>query len=198
MVKPCRKCGSVDRKKSGRCRPCSQAYDRSYREENTEKVKEATKRWGKANPDRVIEKTRRWREANPDKVREGNRKRSARWFANNPEKANEKNRQWKKENADKVRSMSNARRARVANANGNFTAYEWRELCKQYNNRCCFPGCENTDLQPDHVIPLAKGGDNSISNIQPLCSYHNYSKGVKTNDYRCKPGFFRWLQRKLF
>ena len=45
----------------------------------------------------------------------------------------------------------------------------------------------NRVLVPDHVIPIAHGGSNDISNIQPLChgvNGCNNHKGVKHTDYR--------------
>ena len=44
MAKPCKKCGSFDRYKSGRCRPCAQTYKRS------EKGKSSEKRYLQNNP----------------------------------------------------------------------------------------------------------------------------------------------------
>jgi 5-methylcytosine-specific restriction endonuclease McrA len=45
----------------------------------------------------------------------------------------------------------------------------------------------NRVLVSDHVIPIAHGGSNDISNIQPLCHGRggcNNHKGVKHTDYR--------------
>lgn len=77
------------------------------------------------------------------------------------------------------------RRARVKATTGKFTKQEWLDLCAKYGNKCL--ACEKqTKLTPDHVIPIALGGTNDISNIQPLCLSCNISKHAKHIDYRPK------------
>jgi hypothetical protein len=40
--------------------------------------------------------------------------------------------------------------------------------------------CGSTrDLTVDHVIPLSRGGENSLENMQILCRKHNSSKGAR-------------------
>lgn len=45
------------------------------------------------------------------------------------------------------------------------------------------PGCQEcnvTDaIEIDHIIPLSKGGEDALSNMQLLCRSHNASKGDK-------------------
>lgn len=81
---------------------------------------------------------------------------------------------------------SEAHRARKRNADGSFTPKEWNELKAKYGFMClCCKKCEPTiKLEADHVIPLSVGGQNYISNIQPLCKSCNGRKHAKMIDYR--------------
>ncbi|MDM8518843.1 hypothetical protein QUF64_02255 [Anaerolineales bacterium HSG6] len=78
MIKPCKKCGGIEKYKNGRCIPCKREESRRWNKANPEKVKEQGRRWYEANP----EYHRRWREANPEKVKEYHR----RWREANPKK----------------------------------------------------------------------------------------------------------------
>jgi len=75
------------------------------------------------------------------------------------------------------------RRTRKTQAGGTFTQEEWLALCAKYNNECVRCMKQNT-LEPDHVIPVCKGGTSNIGNIQPLCMVCNRKKHDKTTDYR--------------
>lgn len=66
---------------------------------------------------------------------------------------------------------------------GSYSQEEWKELCTRYGNVCLC--CKKTKiLTADHVIPVSKGGTNTIDNIQPLCRQCNSKKGIKTIDFR--------------
>lgn len=95
----------------------------------------------------------------------------------------EYSREWAKANAARHVATVQKRRAALQNATGSFTAEEFQSLCERYNNICL--RCKQTKpLTVDHVIPISKGGSNTISNIQPLCKSCNSIKGTKTTDYR--------------
>jgi hypothetical protein len=224
MNKPCVKCGGMERDKRGYCAACERKRKREWKANNPEKCREYRRKWKASNREKTREYWRKWEANNPEKRREYERKRYAnnrekaienarkwgannrekqreyyrKWATNNPEKCREYRREWATSNPEKCRAHNHTRRARKAGNGGSFTAQEWKDLCDLYNNHCCYPGCKNTDLHADHVIPLVKGGTSDISNIQPLCAYHNLSKGTGTNDYRYKPGLKRWKQNSLF
>ena len=139
--------------------------------------KECARQWEIKNKAKRAESNRRWSQANPDKVAA-------------------KSRRWRAENPGKAKAVKHRRRARKAEAGGDFTAAEWRALCKQYDNRCACCG-KKKKLEFDHVRPISEGGTSDISNAQPLCRSCNASKGEKTTDYRTKQGIVRWVQKRL-
>lgn len=51
-------------------------------------------------------------------------------------------------------------------------------LSKKQAPECAFCGVED-DLQIDHIIPIAKGGNNALKNLQLLCGKCNRRKGAK-------------------
>lgn len=98
----------------------------------------------------------------------------------------EYNREYSRTHPERNAQNFNNRRARKQQAGGSFTSKEWLELCirYQYTCLCCKRREPEITLTVDHVIPLSKGGSNSLENIQPLCLECNLRKGTKTKDYR--------------
>jgi 5-methylcytosine-specific restriction endonuclease McrA len=58
---------------------------------------------------------------------------------------------------------------------------EWIELLQKWNWTCAYRGAHDA-LEPDHRVPLARGGSNSIENILPACSRCNQRKALLTED----------------
>ena len=135
-----------------------------------------------ANVDQQKQNYRRWYQQNREKMREYERN----YYRLRPEVAKKANRKWEVANRDKRQAIDRRRRARKQHAEGEFTNQEWQALKASYNHTCLCCGQREPEIQltPDHVIPLAKGGSNAISNIQPLCKSCNSAKGAKTTDYR--------------
>ena len=80
-------------------------------------------------------------------------------------------------------SRADVRWFRELIAQGHHTKAEFQALCEYYGGVCLCCG-RNCPLVADHVVPLDKGGSNSIGNIQPLCRSCNSRKSTKSIDYR--------------
>jgi hypothetical protein len=68
-------------------------------------------------------------------------------------------------------------RARQHNAPGSYTYTEVMHLYLAFGKCCAYCRLPIDGLpEPDHVVPLSRGGSNSISNILPSCSMCNSDK----------------------
>lgn len=214
VVKPCIKCGAVDRNKRGDCRPCHRERVREYREANRDKVRENNRKWRDANPEKFAACQRKWREANKEKSAERNRKwretnrdrdmevkrkyreankeraaqRDRKWQKANPEKVAERNRKWKQSNSEKVKAVTQNRRAKIKGSGGKLSTDIVQTLLIRQSNKCACCGADlmQTGYHLDHIMPLALGGANDDSNVQLLTPKCNLSKGAKHPDVWAK------------
>jgi 5-methylcytosine-specific restriction endonuclease McrA len=123
---------------------------------------------------------------------EYDRKRSHNWYSKNKERKLSQYNSWRKRNPDKSRAIWHRYKARKLNVGGTMDG-ELLEKIRQYyspNGKCL--GCGKVKkLAYDHIHPLMLGGENSITNIQPLCRSCNSRKGSRTIiDYRPDKGEF--------
>ena len=66
---------------------------------------------------------------------------------------------------------------------GRIKPEEWEAICHIFGNKCL--RCQQAKpLTLDHIVPLSKGGENTIYNVQPLCKICNLMKSVGRKDYR--------------
>lgn len=194
--KTCAKCGNnVRYNVENRCVYCRKISRKSiskrYMDSHKEECRERQKQWREKNRDHCNawarenskkessrETQKRWRKKNRKKIlkqRKENR--------NKPE--NKKKRKlYKLKNKHKIKAQAYEYRGRLKNAEGSFTENEWKDVCEKHGNKCLRCGKTDNNLTVDHIVPLIKGGDNYITNIQPLCYSCNCSKRDNTVDYR--------------
>lgn len=74
---------------------------------------------------------------------------------------------------------------------GRYISKELRDFVFKRARHCCeFEGCsEKRFLQIDHIIPVAKGGENSPENLRVLCAAHNQLARVKSFGHKKDYGF---------
>jgi 5-methylcytosine-specific restriction endonuclease McrA len=142
------------------------AYAREWMHRNLDKARDAMRRWRTRNPELNRERRRKYKRA--ARLRDGakmNAQRAA-YLASHPEVK---------------RAKEQAYRARKIAAPGSFTGAEWLELVARWGNVCAYRG-EPGPLEPDHRLPLARGGTNFIDNILPACRNCNAQKHMMTEE----------------
>lgn len=84
---------------------------------------------------------------------------------------------WQKANPGKVRATKERREGRELKGE-HYTEQQWVDLQAEWGHICLCCGrpeaavvVAGLTMRPDHVKPLAHGGSNDISNIQPLCPF---------------------------
>jgi 5-methylcytosine-specific restriction endonuclease McrA len=94
-------------------------------------------------------------------------------------------RKYLQEHRDVCYAAGSRRKARKLGGGGSHSSESWRQLRELFGNVCVCCGKEKK-LTRDHVIPLSRGGSDSITNIQPLCMDCNKSKFTGNKDYRTR------------
>lgn len=153
--------------KSGRCAECLRIYMREY-----------LRAYVKKNPERRKAIQATYRAKNADKIRQDmkERRRTQR------DAFRKYHRKWAIKNPDTLRASKARRRAREAKAEGNgYTALELKQLLTKQRWKCvyCNANLKRRGYHADHRTPLAKGGANTIRNIQMTCPTCNQKKSAR-------------------
>ena len=82
--------------------------------------------------------------------------------------------------------------AREHNAAGCFSVEDWLMLKKICNYSCMMCGKKESEIKLtiDHIIPLIWGGNNYITDVQPLCRSCNSKKGSKLSNFGIRRIYF--------
>lgn len=185
-VKTCTKCkieqalsefGNRKRSSDGKaphCNTCRTAYRKSHHRANRERNNAKSRAYRAANLERLRAYDAARHAANPQPMRDRARK----WAQANKGRVAINVSRWRAENAEHVREMyrlrASLRRARRASL-PTFTILP-KDVRRILTSPCAVDGCLNTDIQIDHIIPIARGGSHGIGNLQPLCASHNAAK----------------------
>lgn len=83
------------------------------------------------------------------------------------------------------------RNAAERGARGSFTWAEFMRIARKFDFCCAYCGVKPERLDPDHVVPLSRGGSNAPSNLLPACFMCNSSKCAMT-----LPEWEAWLAER--
>ncbi|CAN7362413.1 HNH endonuclease [Paenibacillus sp. LjRoot56] len=81
-----------------------------------------------------------------------------------------------------------------------FTAKDWSKSLNHFNNECAYCGCTDKQIHQEHVVPISRGGSNTITNIIPACETCNTSKGSTLIEkwYPKKPFYSKQRETKIY
>jgi phage terminase small subunit len=92
------------------------------------------------------------------------------------EKVRAKNKKWLESPRGRVFRKND--KARRRGAEGSFTSDYWQWLIGRTQGYCfgCGKRFDIVEIEPDHILPISRGGKNVDWNIQPLCQSCNRHK----------------------
>ena len=159
MPKPCISCKrDIDGKCNSYCKKCDAERNRRYYQKNKEKENFRRHKYYRDNKEFSTEFIKRWKENNPDAVKAAGNRRRAR-------KNNADSDGWTESHALQMYGNN----CHICNKKIDLSASRWTGR-----------GNWEYGLHFDHVIPLSKGGPNTIDNIRPAHGICNISKGART------------------
>lgn len=163
------------------CKLCISKRNKKYRTQSPEKISRRNKKYYESvkNTKSYKEKSKirgkAYREANPEKWKEKSKK----WYEKNKDRVSERSRKWAILNREKrVANEQRRRFAKVKNGQNDLTSVQI-EILKSQTPFCNYCYDFDAELTVDHVIPISKGGQNTLSNVVIACRSCNSSKSNK-------------------
>ncbi len=164
------------------CRPCTRATAAKKQKENSRKdyLKhraarlEAIRQYHKAHPEIVRKAKRAYEDRNRVLLRIKGRAHMKRAW---------------QDPIRRPKILANVAKRRAVKKGAticDFTPKQWQDVLGQFDHRCCYclkllDGLTYTSRPTqDHLIPLAKGGNHTLSNIVPACRSCNSQKQART------------------
>mgnify|MGYP003651778010 CR=1 FL=1 len=184
-MKFCIKCNNKrDGSHYSYCKTCNAKRSAEYKQNNKEKIKESKKEYRQNNKEQIKESDKKHYQNNKEKIN----KQQKEYKQKNKEKINKRDREYKQNNPHKVREASRRRRAlKKGNTHKPYTEDQVLKLygkdchiCKKpinlsANRSAGAPGWQQ-GLHIDHVVPLSKGGADTIDNVKPAHGLCNLQK----------------------
>lgn len=149
------------------------AKQREYYAANRDRCRADMKRYAEEHREQLSAYHAEYRDQNRESIREENR----RQYAAKAEERRAYANRYRENHPDWKRASNNRRKALQRNAPINdFTAEQWTAMKAAYGHRCAYCGVQPEKLTMDHIVPLARRGSHTESNIVPACLPCNMRK----------------------
>lgn len=148
---------------------------KQYDNENSEHKSCVGKEYYKNNKESIAIRENLYREENAETIAE----RKKQYYQDNKETINKKHKIYNMNNREGSKMRSQKRRNLKASLVSDFTLEEWEKCLLFFDYKDAYTGLTMDISSQDHVIPLSKGGNYTVSNIVPCDKNINASKSNK-------------------
>jgi 5-methylcytosine-specific restriction endonuclease McrA len=169
------------RKKDGlcnQCKECAIARSRAWKAVHKEERSESGKAYYRANKSEIGKKQKAYANGRIGVSRAYHHH----YYLAHQEVAYERAKRYKKTDRGRMgnRAHLHRRRARERAAGGSYTVQQLQQQVERQKARCYYCKVKLGKVyHADHIVPLARGGTNDISNIVLACPTCNLRKGAK-------------------
>jgi len=162
---------------------------KEYRDNHKKECLERANKWRKENPEKRKEILKRYYDKKKEEEPEYFNKKAMEHYHKDVEKSRKKLRDYRKKNPIKTRYWKYKRRIRC-----DFTVVDKEHMTEEFKKgvlikireqdfRCLYCGKDvSEDYSLDHRIPLSRGGDNTVENIDIVCKDCNTKKSTRTKE----------------
>lgn len=159
------------------CKACNRIKSLLQYANNKEKYIAWNKEWQKNNREKSREIKKRYVERHKARLNKYYRDR----YAADPARHNAIVKRWAEANPENRQVRNHRRRMKIKN-NGrcDLTAQEWQSRLQEFNFHCAYCHLPFDNLEIEHMIPIAKGGEHTLENVVPACRSCNANKHAKT------------------
>lgn len=170
----------ISKKDGSLCKTCDKCRDKARLLNSKRNKTEARKVW-RENYEMSIERKEVRKEESSryyNKFKDKILKRNKEYHERNVDERKVYLREWRRNNKDKMAEYYHRRRSlAIKNGNNTLTSKQIKELMNNH------PYCEycsvKENLAVEHIVPLSRGGTNSIDNVTVACKLCNSSKSTK-------------------
>ena len=173
-LRECSSCGQVkpledyygkgDKGKISQCKPCYSQVKKAEYQLNKDELKAKSNARYKSNRDSISRRRRQL-------------------YRENRESMVAVAREYRERNREKTREWAKTNYAKRKCAQGDYGDIEVQALLVYQEGYCAACGKDlDSGFHVDHILPISRGGDNSIRNLQILCPGCNQSKHARLLD----------------
>jgi len=148
-------------------------YLKQYAKNNSEKLSAYQKNYAKENAEKLAEYKKQYAKSNF----ENETKRKKKWVKDNFKRVSEYQKLYKKDHSEGCRINNQRREAIKQSLISDFTMEQWEYCLAHFDYKDAYTGLPMNIPSQDHIIPLSKGGEYTITNIIPCDRSINSSKG---------------------